>query len=628
MAKETYEIKRGVAQILNNYGVGNVFDHGKFGVTMRVREVHPKRLENVDANKVAQHVRSRATSFRNGDDEPWASLDGRSLDFFKPWHVRGDLYPLTMVCEMCNRVVPANSPGKLAWTKGNCPRDECKGKLEQLPFVVVHDCGEMFQVRPTDRCPRHDSAELKKPTEDTATWYFQCGECPEVLGEFGQAFCKECNQPVIGAVPTGSGSIYYSRRSVLVDVPPINVDESKIPYGETWARILLAAYLDRVDLNESDTLEKIATTAGTDQRIQELVDKYGKEKVEENLEMLLDFEGGESTLGRDTVADLTREDVKPPGIEGDDRSMVFSSIEDQLFTFLRSTRGYEGPNSHLDDKDLMHPRPRSLAIYLDDPDFVEQYPQSELYGQKFDKIHVSNAWVADDFPLLNLLYGYSRSDPEAKKTDLRQFENPYDDEQVPIYCDRSPSEAIILELDRAAIVDWLVNNVSFVEEGDVPDRDDEEGLKKWFFNNMYLPDLENPFTDIEDDLTEIVYTLIHSQSHALLSTASDQCGLETDSISELLLPGIPAIILYAQSTEHFALGGMFTLFKTRIHPWVDNSVEFTQDCLYDTACIHDEDGAACHACLQVGGLSCEFLNKHLDRKLLIGGGGYEPFWDI
>lgn len=629
MSDNKYEIKRGIAQILNNYGVGNVFDHGKFGVTMRVQEVHPKRMENIDATRVAQHISSRASSFRNGEQEPWASLSGRDLEFFKPWHVRGELFPLTMVCERCDRVVYAKSPNKLGWTEGNCPRDRCDGRLEQLPFVIVHECGEMFQVQP-QRCSSHNynHIELEKPSEDTAIWYFQCGQCSEHLGEFGKAFCERCQEPVIGAVPTGAGSVYYSRRGVIVDIPTIDVDQSDIPYGEDWARVLMAAHLDMIEPDSSETLESIATREGQEQRIEELVEKYGREKVEENLDMLLDFEGGGSSLNLGTVVDLTKDEINPVGMDGPNSDIVFSEIEDQLFTFIRATEGYEGPKEHLDQEELMHPRPRSLDKYLDDEKFVDQYPQAGQYREKLTKMNISNAWVADDFPLLNILYGYSRGNPSPSASDLRQFDHPYDGAQLPVYCDRSPSEAIILEIDRAAILKWVAENSTVLEESDLPDLSDEGELKRWFLNNIHFPDLENPFTDIEDPLTERIYTLLHSQSHALLSTASDQCGLETDSISELILPGIPAIILYAQSTEHFALGGMFTLFKTRIHPWVDNSIEFAEDCLYDTACIHDEDGAACHACLQVGGLSCEFRNGYLDRKYLIGGEGMEPFWDL
>jgi hypothetical protein len=173
----------------------------------------------------------------------------------------------------------------------------------------------------------------------------------------------------------------------------------------------------------------------------------------------------------------------------------------------------------------------------------------------------------------------------------------------------------------------LVAN-DFITEEIAPDRSDEAALKKWFLNNFDNTETNNPFTPIEDELTEVIYRLIHSSSHALMSTASEQCGLGTDSISELLLPSVPAIVLYAQSMEHFALGGMFTLFKTRLHPWIDDAINHASQCIYDPACLDDDEGAACHACLHVSEFTCEYYNGALNRELLVGGDEYTPFWDI
>lgn len=274
-----------------------------------------------------------------------------------------------------------------------------------------------------------------------------------------------------------------------------------------------------------------------------------------------------------------------------------------------------------------HPTPRSLSEFADDEKFVEKYPQAKLYREKLDRINVSEAWVVDNFPLLNTVFGYTRDSPDASETTLRAFEHPYNLDALTVWGDRSPSEAIILELDRAAIVNWLVEN-DYLTEAEAPDRDDDKELKGWFLNNFDNTQTQNPFTPIEDEITDVVYRLIHSSSHSLMKTASEQCGLGADSISELLLPSVPAIVLYAQSMEHFALGGMFTLFKSRIHPWIDDAVDHASRCIYDPACIDDDEGAACHACLHVSEFTCEYYNGALDRELLIGGDQHTPFWAV
>lgn len=628
MSEFQHEINRGIAQVLNNFGPGNVFDHGDLGVTMMVSKIEANRVDNVDTNRIAKHIRSRSAAFKNSDQSPWNDLTSGNIDVLRPWQVRGRLYPLTMVCEesSCRRVKTATSPTHLDRTKGKCSREGCGGRLQQLPFVVVHECGEIYQVTPSEECPNHgrNQTYLHQPGKDPATWKFRC-ECGERLGDFS-AFCDRCQEYAGGGIPTGAGQLYYPQRAVLVDIPHVGVDQDDIPYGEPWARILMAAYLGEIELTEDRTLEDYATQRGTDQKIRNLKAKYGEEKVEENLEMLLEMEGGSTVPGRATVADMTRGEITPKGT-GDKTTeqTAYSVLENQLFTFIRSTDGYEGPKEELETVDR-HPHPRALRDYTSNPEFISKYPKAAKYEKKLSKINVTNAWVVDDFPLLNILYGYSRGSPAARETHLRAFDHPYDDPRLPVFGDRSPSEAIILEIDREKVVRWLLAN-DLITEDECPDFTEVE-LKKWFLNNIDLPALEDPFTEIEDPVTEAVYKSIHSTSHALMNTASDECGLETDTISELILPSIPAIILYAQSTEHFALGGMFTLFKTRIHPWVDRSISFVENCLYDTACREDHDAASCHACLQVSGLSCEMRNKTLDRNVLLGGQGYEPFWDL
>jgi len=92
---------------------------------------------------------------------------------------------------------------------------------------------------------------------------------------------------------------------------------------------------------------------------------------------------------------------------------------------------------------------------------------------------------------------------------------------------------------------------------------------------------------------------------------------------------VPAIVIYAKSMEHFALGGMFTLFKTRMHPWIDHAVEQSRRCIYDPACRNDQRGAACHACLHLSEFSCEHFNGELDRRVLLASeDGQTGFWDL
>lgn len=634
MSREA-DMERGIAQVLYNFGPGNVFDYGKYDVAMMVDNWRVKEFEDLDANRVAGDIRSRARHFENGEASPWVNFTGADLEAFRPWKVEGELFPLTMVCENpeCRRVDMRKEPTDFFATDydehqpGTCVA--CGSHLQQLPFVLPHECGEIYPARPTEECPKHDYKKpvLHKPSNDPATWSFRCA-CGESMGYLG-AYCDTCGEYLGGPTPPGGGGIFYPQSLIQVDIPTVGVEREDLEQGEPWARVLIAAHLGDVDLGPQNTLEKIATREGEQEELEDLRERgYSEEEIQQYLEMQADLGRDTSHLNRQSMTEITREKVQPIGTGNKDiAERVYSTIANQLFTFHRATQGYEGSRSDIED--TRHPEPTALSRLLADDEFVEMYPRAERYREKLDRIHVRETWVVDNFPLLNVLYGYSRASPDASQTTLKQFQHPYGDRsKLPVFADRSPSEAIILELDRKAIVDWLVEN-GYVSRRAVPDVDaDDSEYKRWFLNNVDVLATENPFTPIEDDTTRAIYSLMHSMSHALVSTGSDQCGLEADSISELVTPVVPAIVLYAKSTEHFALGGMFTLFKTRIHPWVDHAVEFAEQCLFDPACMDDDEGAACHACLHLNPVSCESLNKHLDRRLLVGGRDITPFWDV
>jgi len=638
------DMMRGIAQVLYNFGPGNVFDYGEYDVAMRVKDkgVKVRQFNDLPVARVTGEMRSQADRFRNADESPWNELSPADLDAYRPRKVEGRLFPLTMVCDQpeCRRVDIRQNPTDYYATDsedknpGDCPRDGCQGRLQQVPFVVTHECGNALPPGPTDECETHDyvAPYLHKPTRDPATWRFRCDYCGDDMGPLG-AFCEDCNEYVGGPTPPGGGGIYYPATLLQVAIPPVGMDRDDLEREESWARVLMAAFTDDdVPLTEDNTIEDMVTRAGEQEQIENLREEgYTEDEIERYLQMQADAGRAVDHLTSEYVTEKTRGEIDPPGTEGDDETReqrAYSLIADQLFTFIRSTEGYEGDPEHDDYDPSTYPEPRKLSDVLT-PEFKERYPRARKYQDKLDRINVNEVWVVDNFPLLSVLYGYYRELPDPSQVDLNAFDHPYGDEgTIPVFADRSPSEALILEVDRKALVKWLVD-ANVVDESVTPDADaSDETYQKWLLNNVDPVAVDNPFSDVDHEPTESAYRLLHSMSHALVSTASDQCGLATDSISELILPNVPAIILYAKSTEHFALGGMSTLFETRIHPWVDHTIDFAEQCLLDPACSQDDDGAACHACLHLTTVTCEAFNEHLDRRALVGGPATPAFWNV
>lgn len=628
MSHENAEMERGIAQVLANFVPGDLFDYGRRGITMQVEEWHEREME-ADQRRIANHVQGRVSSYRNSDLPPWSELDDARIDVFRPEAVYGDIFPTTMVCKRCQAVEYRKDPESFKYQRGRCDRSSCNGQLQQLSFVATHECGEVYTIEPSP-CDAHgfDDIRLNRGVpEDMTTWSFECGICRQRAGSL-VVYCDRCDERISTAQPTNAGSVFYPQREVIVDIPHVGVDEDEIPYGESWARILMAAHLGDVNLETKGvSLEEIAVSGESEEDVlDDLIEEFGEEQVEENKEMLLKARMGNAPTRGKVVAQNQNQVTLPDEVGMENAGEAYIAVSHELFTFLRSTGGYEGGSMKASIEDR-HPTPRNLDEFIDNEEFREKYPQSKLYRQKLDRINVQNAWVVDNVPLLNTVFGYTRASPDASETTLRPFNHPYGLDALAVWGDRSPSEAIILELDRAAIVEWLHEN-DYIADSKMPDTDDEADLKRWFLENVDNTQVQNPFTPIDNDLTEIIYRLVHSASHSLMGTASEQCGLSTDSISELLLPTVPAIVLYAQSMEHFALGGMFTLFKTRIHPWIDDAVGHADRCIYDPACLEDDTGAACHACLHVSEFTCEYYNGALDRGLLVGNDDHTPFWEV
>jgi hypothetical protein len=630
------EMKRGLAQVMYRFGPESLFDYGRRGLSMKVSRWETDKVGSLDANYVAEQIATHASSFRNDDEDPWVDLTVDDVDFRRPNRVVGSLYPLTMYCQnrSCHRVVSKKEPSHFVYTNGECP--ECGGELRQLAFVLVHDCGNMMSINPqpcSDPNHGYDHIYLNKQNiNDPLSWYFYCGECGDFCGNMSKR-CTKCNKERVYFRPIASNSVYYSQGDVLVNLPIDQRYSDDIEYGESWARVLMAAHLGDLDdivEKEGKTYEELGRMT-TDERdakrrekqIEELKEKVGAEQVERMIESGVDlgdvFDVAEDTIKgttREEVVEENRERVNLPSQRGGDSDVdqAYSTLSHELFTYLRSTQGYEG---NLDATDGMkrQPTPLSLDGLLEQEDFLESNPEAEVYPEKLQKVNIASAWVVDNLPLLNYTFGFTRDRPERSRTDLQPFPHPRGEDSTPVYVDQTPSEAIVLQVDRAAIIEWLDEKGSLrgVER---PDTDDESDLKEWFLENVDTNELRDHYSPIEDDLTREVYTLIHSMSHALMRTASGQCGLDSNSISEYVMPSIPAIFLYASSTEHFSLGGMHTLFKTRIHPWVDETIADVQKCVYDPVCEH-EDGA-CHACLHMSEVACESANGNLDRRYLVG----------
>jgi hypothetical protein len=127
----------------------------------------------------------------------------------------------------------------------------------------------------------------------------------------------------------------------------------------------------------------------------------------------------------------------------------------------------------------------------------------------------------------------------------------------------------------------------------------------------------------------IVYTMLHTLSHLLITAVSLECGYSASSIKERIYrtPAGCGILLYTgTSGSEGTLGGLVEIGRN-IRRHLDAALVYGRLCSNDPVCAQHEphdhleerylNGAACHGCLLIGETSCERRNELLDRALVV-----------
>ena len=239
------------------------------------------------------------------------------------------------------------------------------------------------------------------------------------------------------------------------------------------------------------------------------------------------------------------------------------------------------------------------------------------YKSVVEKMGLSHVQLCSGVPIVSAAYGYTRKERCGSGVKLHGF--PREMEKRNVYAARLETEGVLFELDKGKVIDWLLDN-EFICSEDAPKDRSEYSLKLWFLDNV-RPELITSFIPIDDTdkwgkITKAVYTLVHSISHALINEAAELCGLDKSSLSEYILPNIPATFIYCANSQGFNMGALYTAFQTQLERWLKHAREKSKKCIFDPICInHDK---ACAGCLFLNEVSCQHFNKDLDRSFLCG----------
>jgi DNA-directed RNA polymerase subunit RPC12/RpoP len=524
-----------------------------------------------------------------------------------------ELSPLTFICSQCGL---AHSFFNLSHfertTRGGYNCTSCGGKLKQLDLIYMHKCGYAGQVQ-VRACPIHGKEHMRLVRGASI------GEDRWVCGQCGQKIslntrCPSCNHPkFIHPVPFRQGDVYMRKGLSMINLPFI--DEERMYSDPLSAKMIVGEYLGLTKSYGFEAKELLSTA-------KESIADAGAETLQKDIERWkgagLDEKQIEVILGSNVFSktQFKKQEIREKVAAEIDRLLPCSpeELKETAISVFEYMETLKMKNKKHMNEVIAEAKATNSPILT----------SVNFFPKLLRRIGVSDSYILGDLSMVNAAYGFTREEEDGPDSTLMPFNwDRLDGKRIPIYINKTETEAILLELDRIKILKWLLINKKISQ---MPEKTDDPSLKIWFLQNVNTEAITS-FADIPDKevITKAVYGLLHSMSHSLLIRASSQCGLDKDSLGELIFPEIPAMLIYSNSSTSFQLGGLFTLFESKIRPWLDLALQDAESCIYDPLCI--DDMGACHSCLFTSEISCGHFNKDLSRKYLIGGKNMIGFWE-
>lgn len=205
----------------------------------------------------------------------------------------------------------------------------------------------------------------------------------------------------------------------------------------------------------------------------------------------------------------------------------------------------------------------------------------------------------------------------------------------PVLCVEQANEGLYVRLDEATVLAWLAAN-GIPPPGAVPgvrlggrlieDYADLQGDRATRFTR-FLDEYRRE-RGVFRRAYPMVFTLLHTMAHHLVTVASAMSGLDLGSFGEHLFVPDLAFMIYRRGTT-MDLGNLSSMWRERGHPSLGNEVlhrmvsRSSLRCGSESVCSHR--GGACPDCILIPENACMTRNELLSRSVLIGRG--TPWWD-
>lgn len=498
--------------------------------------------------------------------------------------------PLTFYCQNCKRVYQFRNINDFRkYTKCR----DCHIELTQIKQVYICECGWASDRHPA-YCREHGNGSIYWDGK----FNFYCKKCGKRRNIPMLAKCEVCGQ-MVGPKYALDPSQYFANSLNMIDL----VDETTetfltdTDYGK---HISIAYWLGKINNDELNDVIKNGIVS----------DESAYQKTfQDNYNMFI-------AVGLDENSARAAAEASAKKACGSKYMDLVQGLKGSLYnTELSIAKHAESIIEYSMVKNSAE------VTTLDDAAEIAKTLNSNANPEKFHRtaehFGFSNVQVCGRIPFVTCSYGYTRVRSDYRPgVQLRAFKEETSGRKN-VYANCMDTEGVLFEFDRKKILEWLLKN-NYISVDDVPDLESEAEIKLWFANHI-RPEIISAFSKLSEFVspaTYYVYRLIHSISHTLIKSAAELCGLDKNSMSEYIFPGIPAVLIYCQNSQGFNLGALNNIFVAYFDKWMSIALDVANKCVFDPICL--ERDKACAGCLFLNEISCEHFNHDLDRTLLTG----------
>jgi hypothetical protein len=601
-------MERGKLQVLFHFLPGKTFDWQDGIAICKVSEIEGKENTSLSKKYILQEVKRLVHGWPQDRRRFFPDLDNEdSYILLEPKRVISEIFPLVFECSHCHRITQFFDTTDFRRQGNTVKCRHCQGTLIQIHHVLIHECGEIAPLS-IPSCPTHGRTHIRlddRASQTYSNFRWVCRACGDrVLNVPLQRTCgcsynlpKKIMRPVVHRASTA----YFPWNVTVVNIPGGNLVE--LQTDESYPKLLLAAHIQLFD-HPTKKIAEFATDQNGLQSEQSLADLE---------RMLMGLPEDRRAMFLSQI-DKMKEEIRERGES--ERKRIINEV-DQI------RGGHEIAEEAVKELiEFVYARESYKTVTFDKlvSIFSQRYPQElpkiEKYKSETIKMGFSDVQLVENFPIANVMVGYTRLERDKEKSVLRSF--PMFNTKQPLYVNSLETEAVIFSLDPIRVLAWLEKNQI---ELNFSGNRDRKTVSAWFVDNIREVDR---FGEINDSspLTEYVIGLLHTMSHVLIRQAAVLSGFERNSLSEYLFPKMLSFAVYANSLQAATMGGLHSLYEQNFDQWLREALLQGQTCIYDPVCI--EKIGACHSCLHLAETSCRHANRVLSRKWLFGG--KDDYW--